>query len=105
MEAFLSAAARVTPSSDFQQVIEVPEEEEPAPKRKKVMSVAARAWGHNFALLEAFRRREWPRRRVPPKHEEGGTKLRVACGWTISARDGRRVGGARRCASTRRGVH
>ena len=52
----MEAAQAPQPEAD-QEVIEVDEEDEPAPKRKKVMSRAARAWEHNFALLEAFRRR------------------------------------------------
>ena len=62
------------PEAEFQEVIE--EEEEPAPKRKKVTSVAAREWEHNFALLEAFRRREG-HADVPPGYKVGGTALRV----------------------------
>ena len=73
--------------SDFQQVIEVPEEEEPAPKRKKVMSVAARAWGAQaFALLGAFRRREGPRRRVPPKDREKHCEREGPIKWQLDLR-------------------
>ena len=38
--------------------------------------MAAREWEHNFALLEAFRRREG-HADVPPGHKVGGTALRV----------------------------
>ena len=68
-----SAAAR---GGIFQDGIEVEEEDEPAPKRKKKTSVAAREWEHNFALLEAFRRREG-HADVPPGYKVGGTALRV----------------------------
>ena len=64
------------PEAEFQDGIEVEEEDEPAPKRKKKTSVAAREWEHNFALLEAFRRREG-HAGVPPGYKVGGTALRV----------------------------
>ena len=38
--------------------------------------MAAREWEHNFALLEAFRRREG-HADVPPGYKVGGTALRV----------------------------
>ena len=76
--------------------IEVEEEDEPAPKRKKKTSVAAREWEHNFALLEAFRRREG-HADVPPGYSRWAER-RCACGWTISASGGRRASGARRRA-------
>ena len=62
---------RTTDGDDVQE-----EEDEPAPKRKKKTSVAAREWEHNFALLEAFRRREG-HADVPPGYKVGGTALRV----------------------------
>ena len=51
------------------------EEDEPAPKRKKKTSVAAREWERNFALLEAFRQREG-HADLPPGYKVGGTRLR-----------------------------
>ena len=54
----MQATQAPQPEAEFQDGIEVEEEDEPAPKRKKKTSVAAREWEHNFALLEAFRRRE-----------------------------------------------
>ena len=70
----MQATQAPQPEAEFQEVIEVEEEDEPAPKRKKVTSVAAREWEHNFALLEAFRRREG-HADVPPGHKVGGTAL------------------------------
>ena len=72
----MQATQAPQPEADFQEVIEVEEEDEPAPKRKKKTSVAAREWEHNFALLEAFRRREG-HADVPPGYKVGGTALRV----------------------------
>ena len=66
---------RRSPRRNFR-IIEVEEEDEPAPKRKKKTSVAAREWERNFALLEAFRRREG-HGDVPPGYKVGGTALRV----------------------------
>ena len=85
-----SAAAR---GGIFQDGIEVEEEDEPAPKRKKKTSVAAREWEHKFALLEAFRRRDG-HADVPPGYKVGGTKLRA---WLDNQRErcGRRASGAR----------
>ena len=44
--------------------------------------MAAREWEHNFALLEAFRRREG-HADVPPGHKVGGTAL---CVWLDNQR-------------------
>ena len=72
----MQATQAPQPEAEFQDGIEVEEEDEPAPKRKKKTSVAAREWEHNFALLEAFRRREG-HADVPPGYKVGGTALRV----------------------------
>ena len=63
----MQATQAPQPEAEFQ--------DEPAPKRKKKTSVAAREWERNFALLEAFRQREG-HADLPPGYKVGGTRLR-----------------------------
>ena len=54
----MQATQAPQPEAEFQDGIEVEEEDEPAPKRKKVMSRAARAW-RRWVCGGRERTREW----------------------------------------------